>query len=241
MLGESRAGSVTQAAFVRSLMASYIKRWETRGVGGLFGAPLSMSSSDVLQWSRTQQAAFLILVWKAISESIQGCRAEWAESLRVRDKQPRLPLESSKSLLDPAFTSTASLLATDQGVRGILQVTNDLCYVAVDQLAIQDAEAENGVVEEGSMNEQRVSEHLERMEKLPVNFFLESIASTLCTFDWRTSSAPGLDEQKRKDQMVFKGSSGYKELRRQLLHLLIESGEDRVRTAANEVWDRLGY
>ncbi len=67
MLGEpgrisgDKRPMVSQAAWVRSLMATYVKSWEASGIriGGLFGAPMG-DDETVLPWIRTQQAAYLL-------------------------------------------------------------------------------------------------------------------------------------------------------------------------------------
>ena len=235
-----QGGSVTQAAFIRSLMASYVKRWEGRGIGGLFGAPIGDTGGDVLQWSRAEQAAFLILVWRILADAVHNTTEEWAESLRDQPAQPSLPLSPSQIELDGAFAGKHSLMASDQGVRGLLQVSNDMCYVAAQDLGLLEPVVEpNG--SDGATDEASISFAFNEFRNKPVAAFLARLAADLCRFDWRTSSFPKLSEEQRQRQMVFKGSSGYRELRRQLLALLMESAENQVRMAAELVWKRLGY
>jgi hypothetical protein len=70
--------------------------------------------------------------------------------------------------------------------------------------------------------------------------FVAEIAQGLATYDWRTSSTPGLQADERLRQSVFRGSSGYKEMRRQLLaHLMAHKGA--VGEAAEAVSKSLGY
>lgn len=242
MLGESKAGPVTQAAFIRSLMASYVKRWEGRGIaiGGLFGAELHADSEDVLQWNRPQQAAFLILVWQCVAEAVRQCRQPWAEGLRQHRLQRELLLGRQDIEVDPAFGGNCSLLATDQGVRGILQVTNDMCYVAADGLEL--AEWRWGEeIEEDIISEAAVSKALQSLQKHRVKDFLQDVALELSKFDWRTSADPDLTDDERRAQMVFRGSGGYKELRQQLIQQLKLAEDERIREVATEVWNRLGY
>jgi len=70
--------------------------------------------------------------------------------------------------------------------------------------------------------------------------FIEDIADGLASYDWRTSSTPGLDNDERMRQAVFRGSSGYKEMRMQLLKHLYDL-EDGVGQAAKMVMKALGY
>lgn len=242
MLGERQSGPVTQAAFIRSLIASYVKRARGRGVsiGGLFGEELHVGEQDVLNWNRPQQAAFLIFVWQIISNAIQECDEKWANMLRDIPRQEELPLEPDKTKLDPAFTSEYSLLATDQGVRGILYLTNDMCFVAADELKLANWDWKEEI-EEDLIDPQDVSDALRQLENQPVGEYLKLIVRKLCEFTWLTSSTPGLTDEERQAQMVFRGSGGYKELRRQLLQLLISSDDKKIRTRAQEVADRLGY
>lgn len=245
MLGESKAGPVTQAAFIRSLIASYIKKWEGRGIGGLFGSPLREdlpskdASTDVLQWSRPQQAAFLILVWENVANAVKESADEWAISIRTIPGQAPLPFFGPFGL-DPAFAGKYSLLATDQGVRGIMQVTNDMCYIAAEKLRLTELQSDEEA-SDGDLNEIRVSGALQEMRAHPVAAFLGEIASVLSRFDWRTSSTPNLDENSRRQQAIFRGSGGYKELRRQLVILLTSSPNEDIRITAEDVRKRLGY
>jgi DGQHR domain-containing protein len=242
MLGESKSGQVTQAAFIRSLMASYVKRWGTGGekLGGLFGAELHSDRDDVLDWARPQQAAFLINVWKSLSESVKESKADWAKSIRDNSSAIDLPFDNSKLKLDPAFASTYSLLATDQGVRGILQATNDMAFVAADDLKLA-VWRWPGFLEEGAISQQSITTALSSLRQQPVMKYVKSITTRLSDFDWRTSSTPGISESDRRSQMVYKGSSGYKELRRQLLVCLAGATDKAVKSAATETIARLGY
>jgi len=239
MLGESKGGAVTQAAFIRSLMASYIKRWEGSRIGGLFGAELHQGATDVLRWDRPQQAAFLVAIWRYIADAVGDCMEDWARDLRPVQEQ--LPLGDKTNDLDAAFTSKYSLLATDQGVRGILQVTNDLCYVAADTLHLAEWEWEGDQTEAGISNASITAALRSLKQQQRAESFLRVVAVDLCAFDWRTSSAPNLNRNEQGRQMVFRGSGGYKELRRQLMDLLARSVDAHVRETAGTVIRRLGY
>lgn len=71
-----------------------------------------------------------------------------------------------------------------------------------------------------------VSEAVKTLSKQKVAGFLTKIAHELASFDWRTSSDPSVTEEERRDKLVFRGSSGYKEIRKQLLeHLSKSDGE----------------
>ncbi len=232
MLGEPGGGAVTQASFVRSLMASYVKRWVGRrvSIGGLFGAELR-GTHEVLPWSRVQQAAFLIAIWQGIAEKVQASRDSWARDLRERSHKD-LPKDA-----DPAFSGSYSLLATDQGVRGVLQVTNDLCYLRADTLGMKRWRSPDSF---GDRDDRRITTALGSLSP-EIRAYLDSIASELVRFDWRTSATPGLPQDVRTQQAVYRGSGGYRELRRNLLMHCASSSTEIIRTTASEALERLKY
>jgi DGQHR domain-containing protein len=235
MLGEPglRWKMVSQAAWIRSLMATFVRSWEGRraSIGGLFGAPIG-ADQEMLPWSRAEQAAFLILVWQQVADAVRNCRLAWAESLRmIEDEEGELGQ-------DPAFAGPRTLLNTDQGVRGVLYVTNDLCYIRCEDLAlmgwgsIEDAAASDETAVTRALDSLKEQSHIVK--------FLQWIAASLAKYDWRTASAPGLSEDEKTLKLAFRGSGGYKELRRQLLrHLSDES--NTIGITAEAVLETLGY
>jgi hypothetical protein len=231
MLGEAGKKGVSQAAWIRSLMASYVKRAEGPriSIGGLFGAALP-DGKKVLPWSRSQQAAFLILVWTEIEDAVKKCREKWANSLRD-------DVQGGPHPVDPAFAGEHSLLNTDPGVRGILSVTNDLAFVRADDEKLFSWEGEPNV---GAIDEKAVTKDLRSIKGQPFVPFIRDLAVSLSTYDWRTAAAPNLTEAQRVAKLVFRGSGGYRELRRQLLQHLAR-GSDRIAAAAREVMKRLNY
>jgi len=233
MLGESGGPRmVTQAAWVRGLMASYVKSAQGRGVsiGGLFGAPAGQDEL-LLPWSAAQQTAFLIVLWRKLMRAVRECHEEWAESLR-RGRQ--LALLDPRQ--DPAFAGPHSLLNTDQGVRAFLQVTNDLFEVRSRDLRLDEWWFE------GSSSAADVPVVSEAMRSLLAQIriagFMSSAAYTLSTYDWRTAEA--MPESDRVAKLAFRGSGGYRELRKQLLHHLL-GARGEVGEAAQAVIVLLGY
>ncbi len=246
MLGEKRAQreykgpTVSQAAWIRSLMASFVKQWEGTGtkIGGLFGA--SPSANDpLLPWSRPMQAAVLIFTGNALKESVKHSRAKWATHLREVNEQELFEGD------DPAFYGDYSLISTDQGIRGFLFVVNDLCFIESQELGLADWRWESVGAElrnkgTAATDEAVTTAALKPFSKTEGAKFIQEIAGGLASYDWRTSSTPRLDDDERMRQAVFRGSSGYKELRRQLLnHLSNQKG--RVGQAAKVVMKALGY
>jgi len=247
MLGELKAHRdyqgpmVSQAAWVRSLISSFVKQSEGKGIkiGGLFGAPSSRDELS-LPWNRAMQAAFLIVAGNMLKEQVEAAKSNWAKELRKISSTNLFPGE------DPAFYGEYSLLTTDQGVRGFLFIVNDLCYVLADQLELKKwrwemvYEQQPKAKKLAATEEEAVSEGIRSLKKMKVAGFLESIAAGLSTYEWRTSSAPGLHEEERLKQSVFRGSGGYREMRRQLLfHLRNQHGV--ISTAAKVVIGALGY
>lgn len=240
MLGEKGGGTVSQAAFIRSLVASYVKRGRGKPPGGLFwGATIHDDPSDIVGWNRPQQAAFLLLVWQLLEEAVAECNEPWARKLRDHQVTQQPQLDDNRHF-DAAFAGSYSLLTTDQGVRGILNVTNDMCYVAADDLNLAEW-AWEGEVEEDSISEGSVSEALKSLRRRKVNAYLRQLSDKLSEFDWRKFSFPGLDEEERRNQIAYRGSGGYKELRRRLIQLLMSADDPSIKETAAEVQRRLGY
>ena len=79
MLGEKKSerehkvAMVTQAAWIRSLMATFVKQWDGSGskIGGLFGAGKD-NDELFLQWNRPMQAAVLLYAGKSITPKRNG-------------------------------------------------------------------------------------------------------------------------------------------------------------------------
>ena len=229
MLGERNTGSVTQAAFIRSLIASFIKKGTK--IGGIFGSELHKNQDDVLPWDRVRQAAFIIFIWQVLEEEIKKSTADWAVNLRTI--KPENSFEEIIPNSDPAFTSQYSLLATDQGVRGYLQIVNDMCYLNADILRLKKWEILELDKERFDFDE--ISMAVDSLKDEPVHLFIRSISKQLTLFDWRTSSTPKLTNDERLSQMVFKGSSGYKELRNQLSKLLQKSDNEDISNIAKQL------
>lgn len=231
MLGEPSEPFVSQAAWVRSLIATYIKSWESRRnqLGGLFGAKLG-SNEIVLPWTRIQQAAFLITMWKHLETAIADCKYVWAKTLR---KEVQETLFKS---VDSAFGGKKSLLNTDQGVRSVLNITNDLFYIKASELGLVQWKvdfAENVSIQDAINSLNKEKQIIE---------FLRILSIALAKYDWRTADAnlEDLNDNDKTMKKVFRGSGGYKELRRQVLLLLMEE-KDVISLPAKQVFEQLGY
>jgi hypothetical protein len=224
MLGERGEVGVTQSAWIKSLMATLVRPWVGRGakIGGLFGSRLK-DGDEVLAWSRAQQAAFLIYSWQKLHKEIRDTNSDWAKYLRAEAAR------ENRTIDDPEFYGPYSLIATDQGVRGFLQILNDVCFVAAPKLDLRSWRVEKSAA---ASDVNAVSLALRTLEKHSLASFVKKIAKGLSTFDWRTSATPRISEKERRDKLVFRGSSGYKEIRSQLLTHLA-NGNDDVGKIAN--------
>ena len=232
MLGERGRRTVTQAAWIRALLSSYLRPSVSNGVGGLFAAP-APPEDEVLQWSRAQQSALLVHAWTTLRERIRAATDDWMLHIR-RDVEERA--RRGQQLLpeqdDPAFSGRHSLLNGDQGVRAFLSITNDLIYVAAPDLRLSAWLSE----EVGSeMNHDRVREALAEVHDQQVGDFIQRLSDVLAHFDWRTSAASGLTEEEQNLKASYRGTGGYARLRRQILRHVAARGDQQLRTIANTV------
>ncbi len=235
MLGDPGLRMVSQSAWIRSLMATYIKPWQGRkiSVGGLFGSPIR-SDEQVLPWSRSQQVAFLIFAWQKMQDAVQSCNERWANTLREENINGE-----SDQIADPAFAGPNTLLNTDQGVRGVLYVTNDLCFIRARELNLDSWEDS---LTESMTPQDAISQALGSINGQEFATFIRGIAESLSIYDWRTSSVRNLTADERTAKLAFRGSSGYREIRRQLLVHLVDNGRSSdIRAAAATALTTLGY
>lgn len=229
MLGERGTGMVTQNAWVRALTATIVKSWEGPGVkiGGLFGAPVG-EHQLVLPWNRAQQAAFLIFSWRELSSAISRLDPEWVHQL---DDEDTIPYAGS------ALESRNSLLNSEMGVRGFLYVLNDLCFFQAQELDLQDWKEDQNAA---ATSDDAVYAALESLAEQPVAAFVRDLAESLAMYDWRSSKAPQLSSEERQLKARFRGGTGYRELRQELLKYA-ENSKDEVGSTASRVISRLGY
>ena len=235
MLGREK-GKVTQAAFVRSLTLSFIRRFDRKRLrpGGLFGASLTERPDQLLYWSRAQQAAYLIFLWSELEREIERTNASWAEHVRAetRPLQPELIGDQR----DSAFAGVYSLLATDQGVRGFLQVSNDLSYVLAEELELDSWKRERAG---GATDDEEVSAAvLELRKKKKIATFVSELCRITAQFDWRSLATPGLTEEERIQQALYRAGSGYREVRR---NLLLHLSDSPIKENVDHIIQALGY
>ena len=237
MLGRER-GKVTQAAFVRSLTLSFIRPSDPRAgrPGGLYGSPVSEVGPRLLPWGRSQQAAYLIFLWSELAQAVADTNADWANDLRRRAHGGQ-----SSMMIDenPAFAGDYSLLSTDQGVRGFLQVTNDISFDLADEIEITSwlpsSESAATMVDEV---DQAVSQLREDTRSSDL---ARSLCSSVATFDWRTQGTPDLPPDVRNRQALYRTGTGYREVRRHVLYHLFENADQLIGDSADRLIRVLGF
>ena len=200
-------------------------------IGGLFGSAIG-THDTVLPWNRTQQAAFIIVLGQYLEQAVKSCRKSWATTLR---KQTSVSLFDDED--DLAFFGPNTLLNQDQGIRAFLHITNDLCYVRSDELNLEGWDSR---ANRGTDNERMSVAAGSLKKKAKIASFLKETCAKLSTYDWRASSAPGLSEEESLQKAAFRGSGGYKELRKHILKHLA-SGRGDIASAAADVISALRY
>lgn len=205
LMGKRIPGHVSNAAFIRSLMASFVRPYKTGArIGGLFGSIDKRGVQYAVPWKRAQQAAVLVRIWQHVKAAVESTSADWAASFR------RIATGS-----ESPFSSQFSLLATDQGVRAVLttfnaamQLRDDLPLEAWYVAEVTDQpDIESVTLALASLQEQR-----------EIDGFLNAVAVALASkVDWRSSSHPALSPEEKLVQGTYRGSSGYAALTRRAL------------------------
>ena len=123
-------------------------------------------------------------------------------------------------------------------MRILLQVLNDLLFVRADDVVLQEWGGRQG--EGGSDEEQVASSATSLRKKTKLMRYIKQVAEYLSTYDWRASSGPKMTEGERTLKASFRGSGGYKELRKHVLRHVAD-GKGNASKAAEKVLQLLGY
>ncbi|MDQ7816451.1 MAG: DGQHR domain-containing protein [Melioribacteraceae bacterium] len=228
MLGEKGTDAISQSSFLRSLVSTFL-RGKQKKLGGLFSVELNYYG-DTLPWNGAQQVAYLIFIWDSLIEAINNSKDNWANSLRNFEGASK----NNKGYNDPAFSSKYSLLKTDQGVRAILYVYNDLSLSLAEKIKLEKV-FESGETSARATDEGQVKTYLKILKaNTTLNDFLNNISTSLLSFDWRTSAFPTLTNREQSVKAGYRGSGGYKMLR---YHLLEQIGKrsDEMGQIANTI------
>jgi DGQHR domain-containing protein len=246
MLGERKNPSnITQAAFIRNLIATFFKSGTPGKLGGLFGSRLHDTGMP-LDWNRSQQIAFIFFLWDELLKTVQISNERWIQSLNGSPLElfdGSSPSDSTINKLNKVFFGKYSLISTDQGVRGILHVFNDFIFYFATEYNIRNIFPNSkGEILKEKIDNEVVKKQVANLKKdARLSDFVSGICETIVKFDWRTSSFEGLSEVERRNQMIYKGGSGYKELRIQLIGLFTTSEEVVLSRLANKILVELGH
>lgn len=234
-------GHVSNAAFIRSLMASFVRRWGAdHRIGGLFGSIDRDGNEKVLPWKRSQQAAFLISCWTHIHTTVKSSKSEWATALKEEGGRTQELFSENEFLKNTAFSGPNTLLATDQGCRAVFLVYNAMCQIAYSEIELETWESDEV---SDKPNDEDVSVALEEFQQFnKAGKFLGEIADALINLgmDWRTSSSKTLSESESKTQAAYRGSSGYSLLQKECFKYLEKSSSELVSETAKSAARMLG-
>lgn len=245
LFGKRVDGHVSNAAAIRSLMATFVRTWargneagadldEITKLGGLFGSIDKNGARYIIRWRRPEQAAFLILCWNAVRTAVSSSKADW--KLALADRSGKSGDDASAY----AFAGPFTLLATDQGFRAISFAYNSLAQLVYEKIGLLDIE---GSEDESEPNDELVSKALSNLNsnRRLANFVNSLAVALVDAVDWRTSAAPGISENHKIIQGQYRGSSGYKALNKAALLAASNSKDETVREAATSALTILGW
>ncbi len=229
MLGETGGKKmVSQSAWIRSLLATYVRSYEGRPLGGLFGAKRG-DHETVLPWGKEEQTALLIFIGNTLRKKIKLLDNKWTRALR---KDEQLFLNNKHK--DPAFYGKNTLLNQDQGIRALLYITNDYLYLLYDDLKLEDFFIN---IQSGTTEEIIIENIKELRNSSSFLKFIDKLLSVLSKFDWRSYAAPAEDliEEKIQIKAGYRGSGGYKVLRQDILNFIISNSTGEILSLAKEI------
>jgi hypothetical protein len=229
MLGEAGGETMSQAAFIRTLVNSFFKK-----SNGLFS--YNTKSNQVIEWNRAQQAAFIILLWQKIESTVNVCNYEWAEMIRKEESEQQTLFENSK-IVDKAFSGRNSFLSRDQGVRGLLNFANDFFFTATQytEIDFNSPEWESELDEKSISNESITIAIGLFQQNLALIDLIENFSFEIAKVDWRTTSARFNNDAEKEHQMKYRGSGGYSEFWKDIHSQFLDSGDKLVRKYANQI------
>lgn len=245
LFGKRVDGHVSNAAAIRSLMATFVRTWakgndagadpdDITRLGGLFGSIDKNGTRYIIRWRRPEQAAFLIRCWGAVRSAISVCQAPWKLALAEHAGK------SGDDAAAYAFAGPYTLLATDQGFRAVSFAYNSLAQLVYDRIGLLEIE---GAEDESEPTDELVARALSQLEaNRSLSTFVCAVATALVEgVDWRTSAAPGMSEEAKVTQAQYRGSSGYKALNRAALAAASKSKDANVSDAATRALTILGW
>lgn len=219
MLQRKGEPSVSQAAWVRSLIGSFFGTGRGKGRRGLFQSAYNEGRST-LDWERIQQIAFILEFWSLLKEALAEGQEDWIERYLAVDKDP--------------FADRSSMLNQDMGVRAVHAVLNDLFFRRAEDWQLD--EWIFGAVDKTSTTAEDIDEAVASVRKSCIHEYLTYTAKAMSTFDWRSLDGPGV--RSSEDEMTkraYRGSGGYTLLTGNVLRHVSEEGDVSVAAAATEL------
>lgn len=224
MLGESGAGRVSQAAFVRSLTAAFFGTGRGKaGRYGLFQAA-TPGQEEPLSWTRSQQVALVLEFWRLVKKAIDdGEAGDWADAFTGAEPER-----------DP-FDDRSSMLNQDMGVRAAHAVVNDFLYCSVEQWQLTDWVAEE--FDETDTTEEDVSRALVTLRDQAFYVPFKELVLALTLFDWRSLDGPGVRDNRDLEltRRAYRGSGGYTLLTNDIIRELSTSQSKSVAKMAQTI------
>lgn len=227
MLGERRTGWVSQAGWVQSIFNSFLSLGSTaRSRKGLFASNLSPTRGP-LEWSRPQQAAFLIFLWSSLQKAIQQKTDGWPLQLRESSGEP-FDFDDGYDL---AFVGSKTLLNQEQGVRGFSLAMNDLLWSQAIPLGLDQWVCEE--VDIGETRDEDIDPCIEAIEAESFTPKIRQAIECLAEFDWRSFDAPGLSQLEEQIKAGYRGTGGYSRIRLALLEEISKHESSLGKAAAD--------
>ena len=216
MLQRRGEPSVSQAAWVRSLIGSFFGTGRGKGRRGLFQCAYD-NGRTTLDWERIQQIAFILEFWTLLSAAVTDSDQDWIARYRSVDKNP--------------FTDRSSMLNQDMGVRAVHAVLNDLFFYRAETWELDGWTF--GTVDKTFTTAADIKAAVVSLQESHVHEYLRHTASAMSTFDWRSLDGPGV--RSSEDEMTkraYRGSGGYTLLTKNVLTHVSEHGDATVAEAA---------
>lgn len=233
LLGNRRPGHISNAAFIRSLLSSFIKNAKKDlSSGGIFGSVIVRDNSDrLLRWSRAQQAALLIQIWNSLKSAVLASSSVWVNAIAADDKASTF--ESPKLA---AFLGGHTFLATDQGVRAIHSAFNNYLRSNMDTLNLAGWLIPEALTHDDI--DQDLAEAIDSLQqqKLIVDSICRVSLELIENIDWRLPTAPGIEYASHlfNLQSSYKGGSGYKLFKEKIESVLQGGGFEFLADISDE-------
>lgn len=220
MLGEAGGPILSQAAFIRTFINSFLRKTK-----GLYSSELVKIEPQVLTWNRAQQVAFIILIWDSIKEALSNSiDLIWANKIRNSKNQKSNNEEIQRDL---AFEGNDSFLAKDQGVRAVMVYANDFFYTIMDESILNL----NKYIWDGDLMDKNVTNELVTTaldifkQDTQLKKYVDLFAQNIILIDWRTATADFDSDDERKKQLIYKGSGGYTEFYKAIKEKFAENSD----------------